>query len=334
MNKKSIYVVCFIFVLALTACDRLPSILPNGSQTDIVEFTQIPAAETNTIEPSATVTSEVVKSVTPPADTTATANTATPTPTIPCDTAAAGRPLDVTIPDDSVIPAGTSFTKVWRLVNAGSCAWTMDYAVVWFSGDQLGSITMQKLPHEVGSGQNIDISVDMSAPDTAGVRQGFWKLRNADAELFGIGPAGNAPFWVRIVVEEETADQPTLEPEPTPTPVTLVQGALDLSAGESLDLATGEKVPPGEGDLDLIIENGVLILRPISSAIIGLAGEAGPSQAECRLVVQGGEDMLVAAQAAGSYYCYQTGRGLPGVARLVNANADGIRLDFLTWAVP
>jgi hypothetical protein len=113
-----------------------------------------------------------------------------------------------------------------------------------------------------------------------------------------------------------------------------VQGSLDLLVGESLNLDSGEKVESDQGDLTLVSEGGQLGIKPPSSAIIGLAGETAPSQADCRLIAQGSDALIVADQVVGAYYCYQTDQGLPGVARLVSINADGIRLDFLTWAVP
>jgi hypothetical protein len=41
-------------------------------------------------------------------------------------------------------------------------------------------------------------------------------LSNADGELFGIGPNGDAPFWARIIVVPSETETPT--PTNTPTP--------------------------------------------------------------------------------------------------------------------
>ncbi|HWQ05347.1 MAG TPA: NBR1-Ig-like domain-containing protein [Longilinea sp.] len=259
---------------------------------------------------------------------------ATPTPPGPCNSAAAGRPIDVTIPDDTVIPAGSSFTKVWRLINTGTCPWTTDFAVVWFSGDKLGPVVAQSLSHRVESGQSIDIAVDLTAPEDTGLKQSYWKLRNAEAKLFGIGPASNAPFWVKIIVEETTTAIPTALPEPTPTPTLLVQGAVDLSSGESIDLDTGEKVPAGQGDFHLETISSRFVLQPESNAILGIAGNSIPSQGDCQSVDQGSDAVVIADLPLGTYFCYHTKHGLPGIARLADLNAAGIRLDFNTWAIP
>lgn len=258
----------------------------------------------------------------------------TPTPSAPCNTAAAGRPIDVTIPDDTVLKAGDTFTKTWRLVNTGSCTWTEDYAIVWFSGDRMGPVTSQKLSREVISGQSVDISVDMTVPQDGGTKQSYWKLRNANAELFGIGPTGDAPFWVRIVVEVSGNQEPTTPPEPTATPVVLVEGVIDLLPGESINLDSGEKAPTGDGDMMLENNDGVWILLPGSSAILGVAGNTAPSQTDCRWISQGADGVVITDLPLGTFFCYQTDQGLPGVARLADSDKSGIRLDFNTWVVP
>jgi hypothetical protein len=233
-----------------------------------------------------------------------------------------------------VLSAGSSFTKVWRLINTGSCTWTTNYAVVWFSGDRMGSISEQNLSRPVETGQSIDISVDMTAPAEAGAKQSFWKLRNANSQLFGIGPASNAPFWVRIIVEESATVEPTLLPEPTATPVTLVQGAVDMLPGEGIDLDTGEKTSTGAGDMGLVSNNGSLDLQPEPGAVLGYAGNTAPTLDDCRQMTQGTEAIALGELPLGSYFCYQTDQGMPGVARLANLNANGIRLDFNTWSIP
>ncbi len=58
--------------------------------------------------------------------------TPTPTVTLVCDRAAAGNPFDITIPDDTTLQPGTTFTKIWRLQNLGSCTWTTEYAARFF----------------------------------------------------------------------------------------------------------------------------------------------------------------------------------------------------------
>ncbi len=334
MKRSTLFVACCLVSLGMVSCDRISGLtVPTGEET--------PAAiQTISVALTQTAVLPQDKNPTPTLDST---NPATPgssilalTPTLsaPCDSAAAGRPIDVTIPDDTVVSAGSSFTKVWRLVNTGSCPWTTEYALVWFSGDRMGSVSEQNLSRVVESGQSIDIAVDLTAPAEAGVKQSFWKLRNANSQLFGIGPVSDAPFWVRIIVEQAATVEPTQLPEPTATPITLVQGSLDVLPGEGINLDTGEKTTAGAGDVGLVNNSGFFLLQPDSGAIWGSAGNVSPTLDECRQISQTTETIALNELPLGSYFCYQTDQGMPGAARLADLNSNGIRLDFNTWAIP
>lgn len=111
---------------------------------------------------------------------------------------------DVSVPDGSVIPAGTTFIKTWRLKNIGSCTWTPEYAVVFDTGDAMGGPSSQKLGVSVPPGQLVDIPVSLKAPGQPGHFRGYWKLRNAAGTLFGLGPEGDR-FFVDIKVVSSPA---------------------------------------------------------------------------------------------------------------------------------
>jgi hypothetical protein len=109
---------------------------------------------------------------------------------------------DVTIPDEMDIAPGEKFTKTWRLQNAGSCPWGIGYLLYFESGDNLGGPSSQDLTSvTVQPGENLDISVDLIAPQETGTYQGFWKLRNVKGEGFGVGEYSKG-FWVKINVVE------------------------------------------------------------------------------------------------------------------------------------
>ncbi|MEP0806113.1 MAG: hypothetical protein HRF47_11515, partial [Chloroflexota bacterium] len=107
---------------------------------------------------------------------------------------------DVTVPDGAKFEPGAAFKKTWRLKNIGTCTWTTSYSLVFDSGAQMGAPASVKFPAEVKPGQTIDISVDMTAPATAGRYIGYWKFKNASGVLFGIGAAANKAWWVEINV--------------------------------------------------------------------------------------------------------------------------------------
>ncbi|HSF83346.1 MAG TPA: NBR1-Ig-like domain-containing protein [Anaerolineales bacterium] len=265
----------------------------------------------------------------------------TSTPNRLCDQAAPGNPIDVTIPDDTSMLPNQVFTKIWRLQNIGTCAWTKSYSVTFFSGEQMGAPASVPIPGEVAPGQSIDISVDMIAPGTAGKYQGNWKLRNAANVLFGIGPSSSAPFWVRIVVVQTstptlTPQTPTPSPTATSTPVVLVSGTITLTLGANINLDTNHVNDGGE---DLSYTNnaeGQHLLLPLGSTMAGYFGQNQPSFTNCQQASLSALSIVIESTPIGGYLCYKTGQGLPGRARLINLNTETsiLTLDVLTWMVP
>jgi hypothetical protein len=258
----------------------------------------------------------------------------------PCDLAAPGRPyVDITIPDGTRLKPGQDFSKTWRLVNAGSCAWTKDYAIVWFSGEVFGAVREQPVGETVRPGQSIDITVDMVAPKGAGTHQSNWKLRNQRSVLFGIGPTGDAPFWVRIEVEEAATPTPTSLPSPTATPTlaALVKGTQELGVGGSFDLDTA-RLLSGVGD-DLALQKvdvGGFVLAPINNARLAEMGTQTPGDLECRTANLSAAAVPAVTLKEGVTWCYRTSQGLPGYLRLKTIALKDMKLtfEFLTWAIP
>jgi len=107
---------------------------------------------------------------------------------------------DVTVPDGSRFDPGATFKKTWRLRNIGTCTWTTAYTMVYDSGEKMGSTTSVAFPSNVAPGQNIDLSVDLTAPSAAGHYIGYWKFKNAAGVLFGIGVSATKSWWVEINV--------------------------------------------------------------------------------------------------------------------------------------
>lgn len=132
--------------------------------------------------------------------------TATPTdPPLPCN--AALFVADVSIPDGSVLTPGASFTKTWRLENAGACTWTTGYALIFVEGNRLGGPDQITLPGYVLPGQVIDLSVDLVAPGQPGSYRGSWMLKDASGMQFGIGRKSTS-FFVDIRVAESVSNGP------------------------------------------------------------------------------------------------------------------------------
>ncbi|MBI3168091.1 MAG: hypothetical protein HYZ22_06410 [Chloroflexi bacterium] len=100
---------------------------------------------------------------------------------------------DVTVPDDTVMTSGQTFTKTWKLQNTGSCAWTATYKVSFVSGNAMGGV-VTAINITVQPGQSGDVSVAMKAPTTAGDAIGYWILTNDSGQNFG------SSFYVKIKV--------------------------------------------------------------------------------------------------------------------------------------
>lgn len=108
---------------------------------------------------------------------------------------------DVTIPDGTNFTPGTAFKKTWRLKNIGTCAWNSnDVSLIFDSGEKMGAAASIALPTTVNPGQTVDITVDMTAPSSAGHYFGYWKFKSAQGGVFGIGTTANKSFWVEIRV--------------------------------------------------------------------------------------------------------------------------------------
>jgi hypothetical protein len=340
-----------LFLIWLAGCN-----LPNGTETaptmdvtqayqtvearltDAVALTPSPTTEptaTETVMPTATETPNLT-----PSNTVAVMlPSSTATTGQACDQASPGNPIDVTIPDDTVMAPGQTFSKTWRLRNAGTCTWTTGYSIVWFSGEQLEAPTSVALTSNVAPGQTVDVTVDMVAPQSPGTYQSNWKLRNASNVLFGIGPGEGLPFYVRIIVSPSTTTTPTGSPTITltPTPGAHASGTAILFPSDRLNLDNNQVNSGGE---DLLFEFNEgeerYYLVPLDGAVAGVYGGFQPGQQDCQAANLGAAPIALQDLALGTHLCYQTNEGRFGWARLSGWNTDNNRLDLAiyTWATP
>ncbi|NJC98200.1 MAG: hypothetical protein FIB03_18010 [Anaerolineae bacterium] len=106
---------------------------------------------------------------------------------------------DVTVPDGTKFEQNATFKKTWRLKNIGTCAWN-GVTMIFDSGTQMGSVSSVAVSNGIAPGQTVDVSVDMTAPNTAGHYIGYWKFKSDQGAIFGIGVNANRPWWVEINV--------------------------------------------------------------------------------------------------------------------------------------
>ena len=190
-------------IFILSACN-LPSnapvtptqeanvVLTAAALTVQAQLTQSVPFSTPTLPPAQATNTPLSIATLPPASTRPPAATATSL----CDLAQFIR--DVSIPDGSQIAPGASFTKTWRLRNAGTCTWS-GYTLVFDSGDQMGGIAQSF--GTVAPGQEVDLSVNFTALTTPGTYRSYWRIRNASGVLIPVlGGTQGRSFFVEVRV--------------------------------------------------------------------------------------------------------------------------------------
>jgi hypothetical protein len=208
-----------VIALLLGACN-LPSGNDQGAEAEATFAAQtlavllsatpaLPATTTPGVSP-ATLTP-----IPPPVNTNTPAPTATPT----CPQAQ--FVTDVTIPDGTVMTPGQAFTKKWRIRNSGQCAWN-GYTLVFDSGDSMGGPASQPIG-VVNPGQEIDLEVNLTAPNPAATYRGYWRIVSNTSVVVPVlnGYQGRA-FYVEIKVQAPAAPTATNTSPPPAFAVTSV----------------------------------------------------------------------------------------------------------------
>lgn len=207
----------------LAACgggeaDSTPTVSPEEIQTQAIETFGAILTQTALAAPTETPLPTLTASPTFAAFSTSTAGTL---PVVSQPTVAGTASCyqlrfvsDVSIPDNTQMTPGQSFTKTWKVLNAGSCAWEAGFKFALTGGDAMGSTTLT-LSSSVAAGAQYDISVPMIAPSTAGTVRGNWRMQTAGGQFFG-----DEVFVVIVVggaAATNTSAPPTATTEPTAT---------------------------------------------------------------------------------------------------------------------
>ena len=238
-NSAVIFSLCMI--LALAGCN-LPggqttqpsspeAVFTEAAQTVIAQLTAValqasptPVIPTNTDTPAYTDT---------PVPTSTPISTVTKTP-IPCLLVGFNNAtIDVTVPDNTIMLPGQLFIKTWRLKNIGTCTWNSSYQLVFDHQDGMGvpaSYAQTLTAGTVAPGQEVDVSVNLTAPATSGTYTGYWRFRDPNGVYFGIG--GSAAWVVKIKVVNTTTV--------TLAPVVGESGTIRSDSGPWTDYTAGE----------------------------------------------------------------------------------------------
>lgn len=224
-----------VSAVLLSACggsdaDTTPTLSPEELQTQIVETfaagltqTAIAAPPTQTPFPTLTASATFAPFATSTAGTPLSApTTSSGGGSSPATCYGLTFVSDVSIPDNTQMTPGQTFTKTWKVLNSGSCAWDAGFKFAFTTGNALGGSTVT-LSSSVASGAQYDISVPMTAPTTAGTYQSNWRMSTAGGEFFGnevyviIVVGGSAPTKTNAPATS-TSEPPTATATEETTP--------------------------------------------------------------------------------------------------------------------
>ena len=211
---KKLFIVTALLGLVLSACNGGQAPVETATvtatagpvATTLISITEAPAV-TDTSAPPSPETSAAATATqsTPAGPQTPTNDPSRPTNAPDCTNSAAFI-TDVTIPDNTNVAGGTTFTKTWRVSNTGTCIWAADYTLTYYSDERLGAPPSVPLSLTY-PGQTTDISVDLVAPNTNGNHRGNFVIKNPKGLIMKI--ADDSRLWVIINVTVTTAITPS-----------------------------------------------------------------------------------------------------------------------------
>jgi uncharacterized protein YkwD len=184
---KKIWTIFLLTGLSLAGCISVsPSI---GTPTAPPQFV------TSTLPPTrALVLPSTITPSTPDVDLTGTVTLAVTSP--PDCKVQAVLLEDVTIPDNTRVTAGETFTKTWRFKNTGTCHWD-NYTINFLTGDRMGAPNSAPIPDTL-AGSEVDVSLELTAPTADGSYSGYFTLKDAEGESIDVG--AEKTFWLKIVI--------------------------------------------------------------------------------------------------------------------------------------
>lgn len=210
MNTKNISITITILVFAsllLSACGAQPEVEPT------VDVASAMAASVQQTVAALMATQNSVPTATPAVTATSTP-LPLPTTSAPAPVVATSAPvspncwiadlISETVPDGTLFRKGETFTKEWRIINGGTCAWNTNYKFVFVDGYPLGAPAEPvPLPESVDRGMSTTVKIKMTAPNDIGTFNGNWVLKSdtgVDVGKFNVKiTVGDKPFAVTRV---------------------------------------------------------------------------------------------------------------------------------------
>lgn len=194
--RPKLIVTAILFMMLVAACGSantpeqeptsdVAAIRTSAARTVVAQFTltaaaftPTPAQPTDTSAPEATGTTSATATGQPVAQVT----NALGTTVALCDSLS--FVADVNVPDDTSMSPGQDFVKTWKVKNSGSCPWGAGYKLVYagYADDMSGQF--QPLTSVVQPGQEVEVSVQFTAPDAADQYLSAWQMSNPSGVTF------------------------------------------------------------------------------------------------------------------------------------------------------
>jgi hypothetical protein len=119
--------------------------------------------------------------------------------------------------------AGTTFVKTWRMRNDGTSTWGPGYEFAFYRDQSMSEVRAVPLP-AAKPGDTVDVSVELTAPETPGEYRCTWRPRNAEGTFFDFAMFAEIEV-VTSITEDGGPDK--------------LQYVSDVTA------ADGDAIPPG-----------------------------------------------------------------------------------------
>lgn len=105
-----------------------------------------------------------------------------------------------TIPDKTTMSPGKDFTKVWQMLNNGTCSWGAGYVFAFLPDVSTPGFTGRDVVYKASDAatepqHTQSFVLKLKAPDKAGEYFGYWKMKDASGNFFG------ARVYVDIIVQ-------------------------------------------------------------------------------------------------------------------------------------
>ena len=196
-----------------STADATPTLNPDMIRTEAVATFAADLTGTALAMPTdtATPTETATATATTTAEASSTPNLAATSASLPTSSCfGMAYVSDVTIPDNTNMTPGQTFTKTWRVRNNGSCTWEVGFKLNFIGGNAMGASSVA-LTKAVAPGAETEISVPMTAPTASGSARGNWRMSTDTGTYFG------DEIYVLIIVGGSTATAPAASATPTST---------------------------------------------------------------------------------------------------------------------